>query len=119
MHDDETYFKFVKDTPVAQLLSWGDLHDPERRELRERMQERRRGLSVEERARMTQKEVEGEEEVVEFVRQHYEALMHEIETFDPDGNNFEIIDTDYENFLVLYACREFEENVNRAGQTES
>ena len=71
------------------------------------------------RERMTQAEILEEEAVREYVRRRYWELVKSIDQYDPNANNFEIIDTDYDNYLVLTACMEFQENMNGEGQTES
>lgn len=45
--------------------------------------------------------------------------MQDIEDYDPYALSYEVLDTDYDSFMVLYTCKSFEEQVNAAGQSSS
>tara|TARA_B100000780_G_scaffold219850_1_gene158910 strand:- start:983 stop:1294 length:312 start_codon:yes stop_codon:yes gene_type:complete len=45
--------------------------------------------------------------------------MEKIDNYNPfDHSTQEILDTDYDNFLFLYSCKQHEEKINAKGQTE-
>ena len=49
----------------------------------------------------------------------YDRIMEDIDNYNPfEGNTQEILDTDYDNFLFLYSCKQHEEKVNAMGQSE-
>lgn len=46
--------------------------------------------------------------------------MENIENYNPfDHQTQEILDTDYDNYLFLYSCKEHNENVNAQGQSQN
>lgn len=45
--------------------------------------------------------------------------MEEIDNYDPfKQHTQEVLDTDYDNYLFLYSCKESVENVNKEGMTQ-
>lgn len=46
--------------------------------------------------------------------------MDDVENYNPfDSNTQEILDTDYDNFLFMYQCKQHDEMINAKGQSQS
>lgn len=56
----------------------------------------------------------------ERITRDYDKIMDDINNYNPfDYSTHEILDTDYDNYLFLYSCKEHEEKINAQGQTQS
>lgn len=55
------------------------------------------------------------------ILEDYDKIMASIDKYDPyvDGETQEILDTDYENYLFMYTCKQSEVMLNIKGQSKS
>ena len=55
----------------------------------------------------------------ERINKDYDKIMEDIENYNPfDHQTQEILDTDYDNFLYMYSCKEYTDNLNGEGQSK-
>lgn len=47
-----------------------------------------------------------------------EEMKRDLARRNPYDQSFQILDTDYDNFLILYNCQEIVQKVNKAGLSE-
>ena len=60
------------------------------------------------------------EQTRDHIIKEYDRIMEDVENYNPfEGNTQEILDTDYDNFLYLYSCKQHEEMINAKGQSQS
>ena len=55
------------------------------------------------------------------ITDNYDRIMSQIDSYDPyeSGRSQEILDTDYDNFMYLYSCKDQEVHLNALGQTQT
>ena len=46
-----------------------------------------------------------------------DQMLEEMVGHSPYDQSFQILDTDYKNFMILYTCQEIKEKVNANNQT--
>lgn len=55
----------------------------------------------------------------ERINKDYDKIMEDIENYNPfERNTQEVLDTDYDNYLFLYSCKQHEEKINSKGQSD-
>lgn len=63
-------------------------------------------------------EVQRYETTLTYIKDNFDRIMKDIEEYDPYTQNYEVLDTDYDNFMFLYTCKQFDLDVNKEGQSK-
>jgi len=91
--------------------------DPDRSKYKAKLLEQLTPLSDVQKDRMTPLEIEQHEQTRGQLVHMEKEILESIENYDPYQHHFEVLDTDYDNFLMLYTCQQFDERINGDGQT--
>lgn len=118
-YDAESYFNFghPEKKALAAVQTREDLFDLDRSKMRKHVDDQMRDLTYEEKERMMPDEVQRYETTQNYIKENYDRIMKDIKEYDPYKQNYEVLDTDYDNFLYLYTCKQYDMEVNSEGQT--
>ena len=64
---------------------------------------------------MTEEEVAYFDENKESMNNLKEQVLSEVISHNPYDQNFQILDTDYSNFMIMYTCQQHKEMTNMFG----
>lgn len=67
---------------------------------------------------MSEEDIANDEDDRKYLLAMKDSILKKIENSSPYDNYWYVLDTDYDNFLIQYACQEQVELVNQFGQTE-
>lgn len=67
---------------------------------------------------MTPEEIKQFEESQAMLKAMRETMVTEMANQSPYDQNFLVLDTDYDNFMILYTCQDIRDHVNSFGQTQ-
>lgn len=78
-----------------------------------------RDLTQDEKETMLPDQVARYEQTKQNILENYEQIMAKIEEYDPwvDGDAREVLDTDYDNYMFMYTCKQSEVMMNAKGQS--
>ena len=90
------------------------MEDPDGSKMLKNMEDQLAPLSDEKRASMSEEDIQNYEANKEMV----ETIKEQIVNQPIREQHWHILDTDYDNYLIQYACQEMTVKVNQFGQTE-
>lgn len=120
VYDDDAFFTFnhPENTAVAAVQTKEELNDPDNKQIMQRLKDELTPLTDEQKSNMTEEDIEQHEQNREMLESMKDQIMERINRASPYENAWQVLDTDYENYLIQYACQEIVEQVNAAGQSQ-
>lgn len=96
-----------------------DLFDVDHSKMKQDVHDKMKELTDEQKEKMLPDQIARYEANKERITKDQDEIMEKIDNYNPfDHSTQEILDTDYDNFLFLYSCKQHEEKINAKGQTE-
>ena len=120
--DSESYLNFghPEKKGLAAIQTRDDLFDLDHSKMKQDVHDNMKELTDEQREKMLPDQVARYMATRERINKDYDKIMDEINNYNPfDHRTQEILDTDYDNYMFLYSCKQHEEKVNSKGQSQA
>lgn len=116
-YDDDTFFTFnhPSDNTVAAVQTKEELEDPGHAKWKKELDQQLVPLSDEQRSSMSPAAIKKHDVTMDQLRKMRDQMQARLDKYDPFEHKTSVLDTDYENFLVLYDCIEKKEDINASG----